>query len=114
MAAIKIYLDDNDHTIIGDATGFNTTKGTQTAQSGLTLTGFLCTTKDGTTPIHASLSVSLTEIGGTARYYGVLDGTDLATHLATYLGETIYERITGAGVNVYTAVRVLASRPAET
>jgi hypothetical protein len=97
-------LDDeiyphNDDTVGCEPTvyRFNPTTGVKET---LPLTGridgiaFLSTVEDidTATPIHASLSIALTEIGATAAYAGVMEGSAKATHLAATADSTVLYR----------------------
>lgn len=53
---------------------------------------FLAATKGGAT-IHATLSISLTEIGTTGFYAGTIDATAINAHLTSYIGGTVWECI---------------------
>lgn len=105
-----IYLD-NDHLIEKDITQPATATGVSEAAGGLTgLTGHISSTPAGAT-IDAALSVSLSERSSTTgRYFGVLEGDDLRTHLASLVGRTVYE-VVGDGTNVYVSdARVVRDR----
>lgn len=107
----ELYLD-NDHEIVRDMTEWDVATGEHEARSGLTLTGFISATSGGTA-IHASLSKSpLDEVGSTGRYHKAVAGTDLRTHLLSYVGKTVFERVTGAGYADNEPMLVLATRPA--
>lgn len=54
--------------------------------TGATVVAFLAlsgATDGSATPIHASLNITLTEVGSTGVYAGTLQGSDKTTHLAT-------------------------------
>jgi hypothetical protein len=76
---------------------------------------FLSTTDDIDTavPIHASLSIPLTEIGATATYAGVMEGSAKATHLAaTADGATLWRHFQfGSDYRTRRAVTFRRSRP---
>ena len=96
-------LDDelyphNDVTVVAEPTVFRRNPTTAVAET-IVLTGrtdgvaFLSTVQDisTATPIHASLSVPLVEIGSTGVYTGVLEGANLAAQLgATAEGTVLY------------------------
>ncbi len=65
------------------------------------------------TAIHANLSISLTErASAPGYYYGVMQGSDLATHLATYANKAVYRILDiGSDVEGQERVTVLAKRP---
>ena len=63
------------------------------------VTAFLSTTQDimTATPIHASLSKILTEVGATGAYSAVFEGSDKSTQLAaTPDNTTLYRHFTAA------------------
>lgn len=111
MSSPYLYLD-NDHLIEQDITTVDGDTGEDgEAAVGLALTG-LISASDAGASIHASLSVSLSERSSTpGRYYGVLQGTDLRTHLAAYIGSWVWEVVSDSA-NVKTSIRrrVMASR----
>ena len=65
------------------------------------------------TAIHANLSITLAERSGNpGYYYGVMQGSDLATHLATYANKAVYRILDiGSDVEGQERVTVLAKRP---
>ena len=65
------------------------------------------------TAIHANLSISLTErASAPGYYYGVMQGSDIATHLATYANKAVYRILDiGSDVEGQERVTVLAKRP---
>jgi hypothetical protein len=106
----------SDWEIVRDMTEWSAATGAHVAKSGLTLTGFLSATRDGAA-IHSSLSKPLVEVGSTGRYGAATAATDHATHLnadplTSYLGRTIYERVTGTGYSDYEELTVVMVRQA--
>ncbi len=87
--------------------------GQDTSATGLAgVIGFLSATRGGT-PIHASLQVTLAERGSVSgQYYGVLQGTDLSTHLTATYDETMIWECVQAGTDYkqYVALRVRLAR----
>lgn len=65
------------------------------------------------TAIHANLSITLTErASAPGYYYGVMQGSDIATHLATYANKAVYRILDiGSDVEGQERVTVLAKRP---
>lgn len=67
------------------------------------LSGMTCriSATDGGAAIHASLDQVLTEWGGTpGTYYVRFDGDNLRSHLAAYVGQSVYV-VVGDGTNVH-------------
>lgn len=98
--ADTLYLD-NDLEVEIKLTRKATTTGLSEAAAGVTgLSAYLAATPQGSA-IHADVTVSLTERSGAAGYYyGVLDGDDLTTRLATYLNKTVYLIVTNAAKDI--------------
>lgn len=109
-----IFLD-NDYEICWPMTRKNTATGLDEPASGLTgVIGKLSAT-DGGAAIHATLSITLAERASTpGEYFGILQGDDLRTQLASLTGQVVYECI-GDGVNEFICVarKVLAHRRAD-
>jgi len=62
--------------------------------------------------IHASLNKVATERGVTGKYFAIFEGTDLATHLAPFVGGDVFEVFgNGQDVNYVTRRAVVAVRP---
>lgn len=97
---------------------FNPTTGVKET---ISLTGrtdgiaFLSTSDDidGATPIHPSLSIPLAEIGATATYAGVMEGSAKATHLtATADGATLWRHYQfGSDYRTRSSVTYRRNRP---
>ena len=92
---------DNDWEALWPFTRHNTSTGILEAAAGLVgLTARLSAT-DGGAAIHANLSVSILERASTpGEYFGIIQGDDLRTHLAAYIGKVIWE-VVGDGTNVF-------------
>jgi hypothetical protein len=90
MSLPEIALD-NDFEPEYDVTRKASATGLAEAATGLTgLTAHIAATDEGAT-IDASLSVSASERSATAgRYYAVIPGADLRTHLAGYIGRKVW------------------------
>ena len=70
-------------------------------QAGLT---FRISLSDGGSAVHASLSVAAAERSAKpGTYFTTLQGSDLRTHLAAYIGTPVWE-IFGDGANVFISV----------
>ena len=96
-----IYLD-NDYEPEYELTRRDESSGDEEAAAGLTGLLVWLSATDGGAAIHASLSKSLTERAGeSGTYYAVIEGDDLATHLADY--RRVYE-VFGDGTNVQTSI----------
>lgn len=111
MASHPFVSPTNDYLIEEDITRPNTSTGEDEAAAGLVnLEGRLSLTPGGSA-IHATLAVSLTERAGTpGRYFGVLQGTDLAANLPAG-GTTVYVVITDAtNVKLSVPKKVVAER----
>ena len=112
MASPYIYLGGNDYLIEHDAERPATTTGEGEAAAGLSgISGWISAT-DGGAAIHATLSVSLTERSGTpGRYFGILDGADIATRLSAYAGQFCYEVVDdGGNIESSFPIKVLPTR----
>lgn len=112
-------LDDeiyphNDDTVIARPTVFRANATTGIDET-VPLTGrtdgiaFLSTVEDidTATPIHAALSIALTEIGATAAYSGVMEGSAKATHLAATHDNTVLYRHVQFGSDYRRVVSVI-------
>lgn len=106
-----VYTDGNDQEFEYELDRKNTTTGLAEDATGLGgLTCHYALTKSGST-IDASLSVSASERGSTGRYFGVHQGSDLATYLEPYEGRWIYRiLVKGTDIHAHTKVLVLAER----
>ena len=106
-----VYTDGNDQEFEYELDQKNATTGLAEAATGLSgITSHYALTKTGAT-IHASLSVSASELGTTGRYFGVHQGNDLTTHLAAYEGRRIFRvLVKGTDIHAYTTVLVKAER----
>lgn len=106
-----IYLD-NSYTVRHALTGDNTATGVREPATGLTVTAMIADTQTATTPIHADLSITLTEVGATGEYLGVIDGAAIAARLDPYVGQRCYEIVAdGSSFRFVTPLRVTALRP---
>lgn len=81
-----LYLDNDDlivATLTVDTVNGSTGAVETAALTGATVTFYVATTApyDAST-IHASLQLTLTEVGSTGIYYGTLQGSDKTTQLA--------------------------------
>jgi adenylylsulfate kinase-like enzyme len=96
---VSIYLD-NDWEYEINVTRKNTASGTVEAADSLSgITGRISLTSKGAT-INAALTKTLAERSSTAgKYFAIVDGDDLRTHLAAYVGQSVYE-IIGDGTSV--------------
>ena len=100
---------DNDYEPEYRATRKNAATGAIEAATGLTGLSARLSATDGGAPIHATMSVNLTERGTTGIYFGVLEGDNLRTQLnPTYVGQVIFE-VFGDGTNVLTSIPRLVS-----
>ena len=112
MAKDWLYTDGNDDRAKAKLTRENETTGEVEAASGLTgLTLRLSASPNGVA-IHSSLSKPAVERGTSGFYYATFEGSDLAAHLAAFIGKVVYQTC-GDGINVNDTVprRVKAVRP---
>jgi len=110
--ARTIYLN-NDDEFEFYVTRRNTSTGlVEPAASIAGMTCLLSATKTGTA-IDASLEVSAVERASSpGYYYGVMQGSDFNTYLATYVGRTVFRVLkNGSDIVAYTRVTVKAERP---
>lgn len=100
----RLYLD-NDFEFEYAITQKNASTGVDEAADGLFgLTAGVSLT-DGGAAIHGDLEVDASERATTVgTYYGVFEGDDLRTHLAAYVGDTVYV-VFGDGTNVLVSDR---------
>ena len=96
---MSIFLD-NDWEYEVNITKKNTATGAVEVAEGLSaITGRISLTPTGDT-IHADLTKTLAERTTTdGEYFAIVDGDDLRTRLAAYVGQSVYE-IIGDGTNV--------------
>lgn len=91
---------DNDWLFEWAGTRENTATGATEAASGLSSLNAWFSATDGGATIHSSLSKSMAERASLAgEYFAVVDGTDIRSQLATYVGTTVWE-VFGDSVNV--------------
>lgn len=91
-----VYLD-NDAEYEYALRRKNTNTGALEAATGIGGLSCRLSATDGGAAINAALSVNATERGSLGIYYGVFQGTDLRTYLASFIGQTIYEVFLDAG-----------------
>ncbi len=96
---MSIFLD-NDWEYEVNITRKNTASGAVEAAATLAnITGRISLTPTGDT-IHAALTKTLAERSDTpGEYFAIVEGDDLRSHLAAYVGQSVYE-IIGDGTNV--------------
>ena len=96
---------DNDWEFEFPVTRKNTASGKKEAAASLSgLKGWIAASKGGAA-INATLEKTLAERSSTAgTYFAIVDGTDIRTHLASYVGRAVYE-VFGDGTNVLTHKR---------
>jgi hypothetical protein len=100
---MKAIALDNDWEAEHRATRKNAATGTIEPATGLTGMSAWLSATDGGAAIHATMTVNLTERGTTGIYFGVLQGDDLRTRLASLVGQVVFE-VFGDGTNVLTSV----------
>jgi len=96
---MKAYALDNDWEVEYTFTRKNAATGVFEAATGLTGMNARVSLTDGGAAVHADLNKPLAERGTTGIYFCVFDGDKLRTHLASKIGEVVYEVI-GDGTNV--------------
>ena len=97
-----LYLD-NDHVCEMDLTQKHTDTSLWVPAVGQAGLSFRISLTDGGSAVHASLSVSATERPAKpGTYFATLQGNDLRTHLAAYIGTIVWE-VFGDGTNVTTS-----------
>lgn len=94
-----IWLD-NDYEYEYPLQRKNASTGASEAATGLPGLSARLSATDAGSAINAALSVNATERGNLGIYYGVFQGNDLRTYLASYIGQTIFE-VFGDGTNVF-------------
>jgi hypothetical protein len=110
--ARTIYFNNDDEFEFYVTRRNSSTGDVEPATSIAGMTCRISASKTGTA-IHANLSVSAAERSGApGYYYGVMQGSDIATQLATYDGKTVYRQlINGSDIVAYTPVVVRSNRP---
>ncbi len=94
---------NNDFEFEYKATRKNSATGTLEPATGLTSLTCRLSATDGGAAIHATLSVTMVERGGTGIYSGVVLGPDLQTQLTALSGSVIYE-VFAVGTSVLTSI----------
>ena len=101
---MKLISLDNDYEMEVALSRKNATTGLLEPATGLTGLTFWLSATDGGATIHATLSVSAAERAGAPGVYSaILQGTDLRTHLASYVGARVWE-VFGDGANIDTSI----------
>lgn len=82
----EIYLDNDALGSVESLSYIDSADGLEKLQTGWTdLKMKICATSlETAAPIHASLEAIMVEEGATATYRGVIEGSNLSTHLAVY------------------------------